>query len=350
MKKYYINMLLKKQRDGGNKAKQDINSVLAKMGYKEIFSPKFTRECLRYLKIMDSLLTPFFFFTIKKDSVVVFQVPSYRKLLFDRIVLKAHSIRKFKLVTVIHDIEELRKIYINDESDIKNERHILENSDIIICHNKHMKDYLVERGIPACDIFTIDIFDYVLEKPVFGKETNKNIINVAGNLTSKRSNFIYELSKLNVNNIAIKLYGFGYEGKAESSSNVSYLGCFSPEEIPNQITKGWGLVWDGNSLESCEGAIGEYLKYINQHKVSLYLAAGIPVIIWERAGLADFVKENKVGICIKTLYELESTVNGITIEQYAELQKNVRRVAEQLQMGNYTKTVFEKVEKYLQVD
>lgn len=66
MKKYYISMLLKKRRDGGNKAKQDINYVLAKQGYKEIFSPKFTRESLRYLKIVDSLLTPFFSLQLKK--------------------------------------------------------------------------------------------------------------------------------------------------------------------------------------------------------------------------------------------------------------------------------------------
>lgn len=281
---------------------------------------------------------------------MVFQVPSYRKHLFDRIVLKAHSIRKFRLVTVIHDIEELRKIYINDVSDIKNERDILENSDIIICHNNAMKEYLKERDIAETKIFTIDIFDYVLEKSSFTEVINKNVVSIAGNLTSKRSNYIYELSKLQMKDISLNLYGFGYEEKEKSVNTITYCGCFSPEEIPNQITKGWGLVWDGNSLESCKGAIGEYLPYINQHKVSLYLAAGIPVIIWEGAGLADFVKKNRVGICIKTLYEMESAINGITVEQYEELQKNARCVAEQLRMGSYTKKVFEKVEKYLQVD
>ena len=58
----------------------------------------------------------------------------------------------------------------------------------------------------------------------------------------------------------------------------------------------FGLVWDGMSSETCKGSFGEYLRINNPHKTSLYLASGIPVIIWSKAALAEFIEKNKCGI------------------------------------------------------
>ena len=60
------------------------------------------------------------------------------------------------------------------------------------------------------------------------------------------------------------------------------------------MDQNFGLVWDGTSLDGCNGRYGEYLKFNNPHKTSLYLSCGIPVIIWKEAALADFVEEHKV--------------------------------------------------------
>ncbi|NRO11242.1 Beta-1,6-galactofuranosyltransferase WbbI [Lactobacillus helveticus] len=46
---------------------------------------------------------------------------------------------------------------------------------------------------------------------------------------------------------------------------------------------------------------GNYLRYNDPHKLSLYLASGIPVIIWKKAAEAKFVEENKVGITVDSL-------------------------------------------------
>ena len=40
------------------------------------------------------------------------------------------------------------------------------------------------------------------------------------------------------------------------------------------------------------------------HKLSLYLAVGLPVIIWEKAAEAEFVLKENVGVTVKSLYEL----------------------------------------------
>ena len=52
------------------------------------------------------------------------------------------------------------------------------------------------------------------------------------------------------------------------------------------------------------------------------MSAGIPVITWEKAAIADFVKEHQVGIVVDSLMELSSVLNEITEEQYAKMKIN----------------------------
>ena len=53
--------------------------------------------------------------------------------------------------------------------------------------------------------------------------------------------------------------------------NCTYKGKFSPENI-SFIEGNWGLVWDGDQLETCHGKLGEYLRINSSHKISLYIA------------------------------------------------------------------------------
>ena len=54
--------------------------------------------------------------------------------------------------------------------------------------------------------------------------------------------------------------------------NVVYKGVYPPDQLPDKIQGGWGLIWDGSSLKGCQGNYGEYLKYNNPHKTSFYIA------------------------------------------------------------------------------
>lgn len=43
----------------------------------------------------------------------------------------------------------------------------------------------------------------------------------------------------------------------------------------------------------------------------MYLAAGIPVIIWEEAALANFIKKNHCGITIKSTDEIRNIIDNM---------------------------------------
>lgn len=85
------------------------------------------------------------------------------------------------------------------------------------------------------------------------------------------------------------------------------------------------MVWDGTSVSTCTGDFGEYLQYNNPHKTSLYIRCQLPVIIWKQAALADFVRENGIGICVDSLEELEKILNTLSEEEYAEMKKGRQR-------------------------
>lgn len=74
---------------------------------------------------------------------------------------------------------------------------------------------------------------------------------------------------------------------------------------------------------------------IIHNKVSLYLSAGIPVIIWNQAALADFVKRNKVGIVVDSLENIENYIKNIDENKYNEMKENALKISGKLRSGFY---------------
>lgn len=54
------------------------------------------------------------------------------------------------------------------------------------------------------------------------------------------------------------------------------------EELPGALVQSFGLVWDGNSMDTCTGNYGSYLRINDPHKVSLYLSSGLPIIVGQK--------------------------------------------------------------------
>lgn len=109
----------------------------------------------------------------------------------------------------------------------------------------------------------------------------------------------------------------------------------------------FGLVWDGESPLTCTGAFGEYLQYNNPHKTSLYIRCHLPVIVWEKAAIAPFIRENNIGMCVDSLEHLDDILLSVTREQYAVMKENCIHISERLAFGFYTQKALEKACRYL---
>ena len=100
---------------------------------------------------------------------------------------------------------------------------------------------------------------------------------------------------------------------------------------------------------TCAGNTGEYLKYNNPHKTSLYLACNLPVIIWSQAALAGFVKENGLGLVVDALDQIADAASCLTEAQYAAMAKNARAMGEKIRGGGFFRAAAEKAIRDLAV-
>ena len=179
-------------------------------------------------------------------------------------------------------------------------------------------------------LIDLEIFDYDNPQPLLTTDYYDASVCFAGNLA--KADF---LTKLNLTKHQLIL--FGPNPSNNYPQNIAYQGQKTPEELPKFLQQSFGLVWDGDSLSSCTGTFGEYMKYNNPHKVSLYLSSGLPVIIWKEAALADFVEKHHVGLTIADLNDLDDLLDRLTPADYALIRQNVAAVANKMRQGYYIK-------------
>lgn len=321
--KYVIEILEGQQMTAGSKAKEDIVRFLVNDGFSKI-SFQAPKNKLRRL-IFGKFYWKKFLKDVKDESIIIYQYPAYSRIMGDYFI-EASKKKCITKIMVIHDLDSFR-IYKDSPKDIKRELKFCNEFDVVVCHNDTMKKWLLSNGCTS-QIISLNIFDYHEVIPVKDNKTEASIV-FAGNLS--KSEFI---SKIECKT-PINLYGV--YPKSHYKDNVMYQGAFDPSDLGNHLNGKYGLVWDGNSTDSCTGMTGEYMRINNPHKTSLYLTMGIPVIIWKEAALADFIVKNKLGIALRNLNHIDKELSKITEEQYLEFKKNSIDISKKLREGYFIK-------------
>jgi hypothetical protein len=331
----------------GSKAPADVRDIAGRCGYQLIRIHPVTGEAgsKRHVWSTRQNLSDWetCYETIPENSVLLLQHPFWLDQPEREITLRRLKEEKqVRIIAFVHDVEKLRGCFENEYM-----RHefefMLQNADVLIVHNVLMADFFAALGIPKARLVSLNIFDYLAEPSTAERVFDRSLV-IAGNLDSKKSGYLSKLAELKT--IKIHLFGPHYEG--EGSENViTYHGTFPMEQIAGRLTGSFGLVWDGDELDTCAGAAGGYLRYNSPHKLSLYLAAGIPVILWDEAAEAGFVREHGVGFTVSSLRELPEAMERVTDERYSRYLSAVEAVAVQLRQGEYTKKALCRVEELL---
>lgn len=314
----------------GNKAKTDIEQIMSNMSFKNVGLKQTTYSN----KILAFVITLFGVikasFCLRRGDILVLQYPLKKYYVF--ICNMAH-LRGAKVVTVIHDLGSFRRRKLTIEHEINR----LNHSDYVIAHNEKMKKWLVEHGSKS-KLGTLEIFDYLSTSvaAISSKVEKPFRILYAGGLHPRKNAFLYEIGTYAGSSYRFNLYGAGFEfDKAKGKEHFTYMGFVKSDDLIATAQGDFGLVWDGPTISSCAGDWGEYLQYNNPHKTSLYIRCELPVIIWSEAALASFVSKHKIGICVDSLEELDVILSKLTLQQYAEMQKNVVEISRKLAKGNY---------------
>ncbi len=334
-------------KNAGNKARNDVEVIFNRLGYAPL---KVRVEDWYKMNVLNAQIHKYrallrAFKRLKKNDDIVIQFPLLHHSLFINSLLKSLKNRGVNTYLLIHDLETLR--FVNDKTlpfRMKLRMKLTESDTFhsvtgIIAHNPIMKSVLVDKGVEADKIVSLGIFDYLIpnfqEKTGFTK--NQPII-VAGNLAQEKAGYLYVLPE----EPAYNLYGVGFD-ESRALANETYFGSFLPDELPAALKGGFGLVWDGDSAETCSGVFGEYLRYNNSHKASLYLASGFPVVVWKESALAHFILEKSCGIAVASLHDLEAVLENLTEKEYADLSENAKRIGKDLREGYYLRSALKKL-------
>ena len=354
---YYLNEIRsdekeKNRKNAVGKARADVNQVFENAGLSPCVlnadeagrsEAGFWKKLLWHHTTVRALRARFA--RLQKGDSIYLQFPILSHSIFTGSCFHNLAQRGVRTVLLVHDLDMLRmarasKSFLQKMRIWLEETQTLRRCTQIIVHNGAMKAQLAEMGINAEKMIPLGLFDYLLptetgfDQSRFRKDGG---VVIAGNLSKEKCAYLSELP----DDVCWNLYGVGFED--DGRQNVTYKGSFSPEELVLHLDGGFGLVWDGTSAETCTGAYGEYLRINNPHKTSLYLAAGLPVIIWKEAALAPFVEENHVGLTVSSLYEIRDAINILSDDEYQIMKENAKQIGRRLREGQYTLAALSKV-------
>lgn len=318
----YLSRNYKGTAYGGAKARVDMEDVLDDMGAVNLgLKRSFHKNKVRdFLLNLCGVVT--FMLRIRKGDVLLLQYPV--KKYYSFLCRWAH-LRGAHVVTLVHDLGSFRRRRLTPRQEIRR----LGHSDVVIAANASTVAWLKEHGLRRPMVEQV-AWDYLSPAvPAEPRQLSTDCVFV-GHLGADNNAFLYALPE----DIRLHLYGAGQP--RELPHQVCCHGLTIPDDIITAGEGSFGIIWYGNSLDYCpDGFIGEYIKYCNSHKLGLYMRMGVPVIMWEGAGAAPFVKDNGIGLTVDTLRKLPEILNAVTLEDYKRMCAAVQRTSDKISNGHY---------------
>lgn len=327
------------KNNAGPKAKTDIDKILKSKEDFQVINLAFNWHSkvskLRYI-VWD---IPYLMRTINADEIF-FQFPSYSRTLMNSFIKNIRHYTEARLIFIVHDLESLRN-FSYDPTYKPEELKWLREADGLIVHNPSMAKWLKNNGVDT-PMAVLGFFDYLNPQPINKSAELDGSVCFAGNL--KKAGFLAKLPK----KLALDVFGPNFD--TELQDRVNYKGVYSPDELPKYLKEDFGLIWDGDSIDECNGLFGNYLRYNCPHKASLYLSSGLPIIVWKKAAIAEYVERYGLGYTVESLSDIPNIVQNITESEYMMIKKNVLSMAQELRNGNHIRRAIESLSVTLDLE
>lgn len=295
--------------NGGGKATRDTHLILEQAGWTSFETTRTGSKPKRVLTFLKNIAQ---LYCIPKDSVLFVQLPQHGSTgkMFLHLIMN-----RFKTIALLHDLDHLRGLEsINEDIAVK-------------------ADYLVSTGrladhLPPSQkkqtITRLKAWDYLLDPAHRPVTCDKDApILYAGNLGPDKAPALYAPSTRK----PFLLYGTRYD-TAQTKVKDVYMGRFDANNPAFDKPVSFGLVWENNN---------PYERLNQPHKFSLYLACGLPLIVWKESFIAGFVQESGCGICIESLDDIDAAKDRVTPEQYAAMRAKAQQAGIDIRTGQNIK-------------
>lgn len=320
--KLYIKETEEGSFNAGFKARVDVDTFLEKKGYSPlnitIFGAKTSAIAKKVRRLAETARLRH---SLAGTDELFLQYPLYTyrgKTQLLSYLLERH---RGPMTILVHDIPGYREGGNIDPELMM----LMKRKPLVIAHTPAMAARIeADAGIAPGSVKVLNLFDYLTTDRAEEPSPEGRTIIFAGNL--KECGFLRRLNE--IKGLKFNIYGLRSDHVRESDT-CRYCGKFSPEEV-SKIKGDWGLVWHGPDLETSAGNIGEYLRIIASHKISLYLAAGKPVILWDESSVAQYILDNHLGIAVKSMLDIPAALDALTPEQLELIKTSVKEFSAKL--------------------
>lgn len=326
---YFLQQYLHEHYMHGGIGFVDVERIWHHMGFKAVRLNKKEQSGF-WVKITRCMYLVYWLFKIKKGDTLAFIFPCYATL--EPLLVKWLSRKGVDVICLIGDINGLRLL---DNGLLKKELDYLSNFKKFIVHNDRMGEFInlkLDNKITKI----LGCFDFLTTAQCSYSHSLGYEIAYAGNL--EKSAFLAKLTDVvaPASKITINLYGQQLPS-LQYINGLNYKGFFPPAQVLENLQGSFGLIWDGDSIDSCVGPYGEYVAYNSPHKFSMYILAGIPMLVWENAAIAQVVKKYNIGKCVNSLGEIQSVIQRITTSEYEQMKLNIISLQAAIRNGDHIK-------------
>ena len=283
--------------------------------------PNISDQAMRRHHIREAVLG-----VIQPGDLVVVQFPMWTHLNFQAEFFDTiKGIEGVRMVALLHDIPTWMFTKGEEEYNRANDFWLnqLKKFDLLIVANEKGAHKLQEDGVHV-PMIPMQFWDYFYQGPRQEKQFKKQLYYVGGrdiiDTTYRASAPLY-------------IYDRHVEQKVLESGSVTWLGRQPSDEIVSRLDGGFGVVVTENLIEKSNMNFVYYNQFNNPTKLSMYLAAGLPVIVSSKTYHASLVKEHGIGLVVDDLNEIDQIFSSMTAADYQKLVDNVKPWQEAISNG-----------------
>ncbi|MCY3026097.1 MULTISPECIES: hypothetical protein [Aerococcus] len=259
---------------------------------------------------------------LSQGDLVVVQLPTWNDRRFERALIdKIKYTFKAHLIVFIHDIPPIMfpQNYYLMSSLIE----IYNEAELVIVPSQEMYQRLYLEGLRVDKVLIQAMWDHPTEfQP--GKISFQKKIHFAGDINK------FDFIKQWPISCAVDVYS-NHGQNLDLPKEVTIKGWLPDYELLTNLSKGgFGLVWTDQDY------IQDYFQMCITHKLSTYLAAGIPVFVPESLSNRKIIEDNGLGYVVKSLEEANEIIENMSESTYQELIDNVANFRQLIIQGYFT--------------
>ncbi|WP_251547630.1 hypothetical protein [Limosilactobacillus caecicola] len=262
--------------------------------------------------------------SLAKDDTVIMQFPASNNQRWDNRFIDHLNAYQANIIILIQDLPSQRGR--QDKQLLQEEIQLFNRADAVIAPSQQMLDFLIQNGLTITNTTTLELFDFPAQINSNRKPAFQQTVNYWG--PNPHQDDFRKWSSQEVN-----LQIFAKPSDWGAHQNVTFTNHFVGQELADNLHNagGFGLLWETHPAWQRDYTYNPTLA------LSVYLSAGLPVIVPANLSCVELIKANHLGVVVNSFAEIPKIVQKMSDDDYTSLLNAVDQYAVLIRNGWLTK-------------